>query len=244
MKTSTFRQRIALAVLLAVPASTVWAEAGDEWQFSLTPYLWAAGVAGTVAAGGAEPPSIEPSYSFFALDNLQAAYFLAFSAEKGPWSVNTDLIHIAFSDDFSLGPLRTAINLDADAIELSAGYRLEQWPSTKVLVGARGISIDAGISLRPGVDAADGRNWWDPIVGVQHNRSFGERWGLLLRGDVGGFNVSSKVTLNGVVAGTYRFSDTFSAIFGYRYLAFDFNEDDFVTDLEVSGYAVGLNFRW
>jgi len=239
------RLRALLSGLVLLCGSTVSAASdADHWEFSLTPYLWAAGITGNVAAGGSEAPPIDPDYNFFALDNLQAALFIGFGARKGQWSFNTDFIHIGFSDDYSLGPLGAEVTLDADALELSAGYRLNNLADTQLVVGVRGISIDAGIVLTPGPDGADGKTWWDPIVGLQHHRSFGEHWGMLLRGDIGGFNVASKITVNGLAAATYRFNNRFTMLMGYRYLGLDFKDGDFVTDLEVYGYAIGLNFRW
>ena len=244
MTTVPPRRTVTVLAVLLCAWSPVRADSADDWQFSVTPYLWAAGVAGNVGADGTQAPPIESDYNFFSLANLDAAAFLGFSAGKGRWTLNADYIRIGFSDDFDLGPLNTGISLDADALELSAGYRLADWENTQLVFGTRGISIDAGISFTPGPDSADSRTWWDPIVGVQHRRSFGEHWGLLLRGDIGGFNVSSKITFNGVVAGTYRFNDLVSVLFGYRYLTFDFRDDDFVTDLEVYGYAIGLRLSW
>ena len=228
-------------LIAAAPAS---AQQADDWQFSLTPYVWAAVIKGNTAAGDAEPPPINPDYNFLSLSNLQGFAFLAFTARKNKWSFNTDIVYINFSDNFDLGPLNTNLQLKGGALDLVAGYSAERWANTELLFGTRGVRLDADIVLTPGPDGNAAKTWWDPIVGFRHHRMFGERWGMLLRGDVGGFGVSSEFTANAVVGGTFRFNDLFSMMLGYRYLKLNFTQDDYLMDLEVQGYALGFSFSW
>ncbi len=59
----------------------------DEWQFTVTPYLWAAGVGGQTS-GGAE---IEVPFSDV-VDNLKWGFLGAVGARKGKWSVLGDVV--------------------------------------------------------------------------------------------------------------------------------------------------------
>ena len=217
-------------------------ETSDRWQFSFTPYLWLAGVKGSTAAGGSEPPDLDPDYNFFALDNLEAVMFLNFAMSKNRWTLETDALYINFADNFDVGPVNTNIDLKGSAIELSVGYKPAGWDYAEVIFGARRLQIDIDIELTPGLDGADGQAWVDPIVGMRYIRPVSNRWDAILRADVGGFGVSSDFTFNAFAAARYRFGDTFSMLFGFRHLAFDFKEDDFIADLQIDGFLVGFNF--
>ena len=39
------------------------------------------------------------------------------------------------------------------------------------------------------------KSWLDPLVGVRFNHEFNDRWSVVLRGDVGGFGVSSELAV-------------------------------------------------
>jgi len=216
----------------------------DEWRFSLTPYLWLATIKGSTSADGAEPPPINPDYNFFSLENLGGFAFIDFMVGKGQWSVRTDAVYINFEDNFDVGPINTNIDLRGGTLELSAGYQPRSWPHTKVIFGVRGVKLDTEIVLTPGPTGSESQGWVDPIVGLHYEQQFGEHWGIFLRGDIGGFGVSSDFTANVGIGGTYRFNDLFTMMLGYRYLSFDFQEDEYVADLEILGYALGFQFNW
>ena len=232
------------AISLLFMATNTFAQTSDEWRFNLTPYLWAATIKGNTSAEGTDPPPINPDYKFLSLDNLEGFAFLNFRAHKNRWSISSDLVYINFADNFDVGPINSNIELNGGALELAVGYRPGKAQYTEILFGTRGVRLNAEIALTPGPSGDDGQTWWDPIIGFRHHQPFGNRWGMLVRADVGGFNISSRFSFNGVAGATYRFNDLFSMMFGYRYLTLDFQRDDFVADLEVQGYAIGFDFSW
>ena len=238
--------RLPLLMLLCISAgATAQAETeSDGWEFTLTPYLWAAGVKGSSSADGSDPPPINPDYNFFSFDNLDGVAFLQFDARKGQWLIHTDIIYVAFEDNFDVGPVNTNIDLAGSSIEFSAGFRPADWRNTELIIGLRGLNLDVGIVLEPGSDGRDERTWVDPIIGIQHSQPIGDRWRLLGRLDVGGFGVASNSTLNAFVGTGYQFNNTFSLLFGYRYLSFKFEDEGFFADLEILGYGLGFEFNF
>ncbi len=65
---------------------------------------------------------------------------------------------------------------------------------------------------------------------------------MTLRGDIGGFGVSSELATNLSAVFGYRLTDATTLRFGYRVLQMDFEDDQFVLDAIVQGYAIGVSF--
>ena len=84
---------------------------------------------------------------------------------------------------------------------------------------------------------------------MRYERAFSERWGFLLRADVGGFGVSSDVTWQLAPTISFQASERLDVVFGYR--VFDVEYDDsnrdstiFVYDIQQKGVFGGVSFGW
>jgi opacity protein-like surface antigen len=235
-----------IGAVIAMLGSASYAEeqpADDKWQFKLTPYLWLAGITADAASSdGVDLPPINPDYQFFSLENFDGVAFLTFTAEKNQWAIHNDLVYISFADTIEVGPVDSSFDLSGGTLELSAGYRPDSWQNTHLVFGLRGVKVSLDATLTPGPTGSDSRSFIDPIIGLYHRQTFDNHWGLMMRGDIG--SSSSELMVNAVLAGTYQFTDTFTLVFGYRYLKIDFKEDDFLIDLSIQGYSVGFQFDW
>jgi len=233
------------SAVIALLGSAPYAEAqstDDEWQFQLTPYVWLAGISGNTVSDGVDLPPINPDYQFFSLENFDGVAFLNFTAKKNQWAIHSDLVYISFADTIQVGPIESSFDLSGGTLEVSAGYSPGSWQNTELIFGLRGVEVTVDATLTPGPTGSGSASFVDPIVGVYHQQTFDNNWGLMMHGDIGG--TSSEVMVNAVLAGTYRFNDTFSMVFGYRYLKIDFEDDDLLIDLSIQGYAVGFVFDW
>lgn len=240
----TYRHFLA-ALVLAIACSAAYAETpatADEWQFQLTPYVWLAGITGDMASDGVDLPPINPGYSFFSLDNLDGVAFLTFGATKGQWSIHSDLVFVSFADTISIDPVEAEWDLDGATLELSAGYRPASWQNTKLIFGVRGVELGVDATLTPGPTGSGEASFVDPIVGVSYQQTFANKWGVYARGDIGAG--ASELMANAALAGTYQFTDTFTLMFGYRYLKIDFEDSDVLLDLSIHGYTIGFQFAW
>jgi len=238
-------KHLLIAVSIAVIGSASYAEAqttDDDWQFRLTPYLWLAGITGDTGSDGVDLPPINPGYQFFSLENFDGVAFLTFAATKEQWTIRSDLVYISFADTFQAGSVEASFDLSGGTAELVAGYQPNSWENTELNFGVRGVRVDLDAALTPGPTGSDSRSFVDPIVGLSHRQTFDNQWGLMMRGDIGGS--SSELMISALLAGTYQFTETFALLFGYRYLKIDFEEDDFLIDLSIQGYAVGFQFGW
>jgi hypothetical protein len=234
-----------IAAILTVIGGTTFAESpaeDDGWQFRLTPYVWLAGITGDTASDGVELPPIEPGYQFFTLENFDGVAFLAFTAQKNQWAIHNDLIFISFADTFPDGQVQASFDLDGGAFELSASYRPESWRNTQLVFGARAVKVSLDATFTPGPSGSDSMSFVDPILGVRHQQTFDNKWGVLARGDVGAG--SSELMVNAMLAGSYQFTDVFTLLFGYRYLKIDFEENDSLLDISFQGYSFGFQFDW
>lgn len=238
--------RIAITLLL-IPTlfnTSQAAEADtDKWQFKITPYLWIASIKGNTGSDGSDI-DFDTDYRFLTLDNLDGAFFVAVSASKGRWTWQTDLIYLNFGDNFIVGPIDTSIDLKGDIIELSAAYKLKSFEHTEILFGARRVSLDTDISLTPGPQSTGDHTWLDPIIGLRYIRPLGERWQAIGRVDLGGFGISSDLTVNVLAGAAFSMTRHSSLILGYRYLRLDFAEGEILANLTAKGLALGIEFNF
>jgi len=243
VKTVTLCAALLTLISATINASQAAQVDPDKWQFKITPYLWIATIKGNTGSDGGDI-DFDTDYNFFSLDNLDGAFFIAASASKGRWTWQTDIVYLNFNDNITLGPIDTGIDLTGDIIELSAGYKPASFEHTEILFGARRVALDLDINLTPGPQTSGGQSWLDPIVGLRHIRPLGERWQAIGRIDVGGFGISSDLTLNVLAGAGFSMTRHSSLFLGYRYLRLDFAEGDILADLTAEGLALGVEFNF
>ena len=240
--------RFALVAALAASSADGAQAQGDgggadsaRWSFTVTPYLWAAGLDGDTAANGVGS-EIDTGYRFLSLDNLDLTLAANLEARKGRWTVLLDGLYVEFSDAFD----RPTVDADAEVsgriFESSAAYPAARVSGLELVFGMRYVALDSEVQLTPGPAASAGESWLDPLVGARFKHDFNERWSVSLRGDVGGFGVASELTTNLSATFGYRITDAMTLRFGYRALQMDFEDGGFVLDAIAQGYAVGLSF--
>jgi len=232
-------------ILIFALGSTSNAEesAGDKWQFTITPYLWIASIQGSSGADGVDT-GIDIGYTLLSLDNFEGALFLGASATRNRWTIQTDIVYLKFADNFTVGPLDTAIDLEGTVLELSAAYRPAGFEHTEIIFGMRQVSLETGVSLTTGPQGLQKKTWLDPLVGLRYIRPLGQRWRAIARADLGGFGVSSELTFNAIVGADFNMTKHSSFFLGYRYLTLDFKEDDYLADLTAEGFALGVEFSF
>ena len=110
--------RCALTAAL-VFASTAGAQAPNDgeatdstgWSFTITPYLWAAGIDGDTAAEGTGA-EIDTGYSFLSLNNLDLVLATGVEGARGDGRCYWIRVYVDFSDSFESALLTT----DAEAL--------------------------------------------------------------------------------------------------------------------------------
>jgi hypothetical protein len=120
---------IALATLAALalggPFGAAAQTPGDEWKFSITPYLWLPNIDGTlkysVPPGAAGSPEVEVGPNDY-LENLRFVIMISGEVRKSRWLAFTDFIYLDFSDEESSVK---SINFGGDRVSSSANVSTE-----------------------------------------------------------------------------------------------------------------------
>ncbi|RPH43521.1 MAG: hypothetical protein EHM91_08690 [Planctomycetota bacterium] len=222
----------------------------DTW-FEITPYLWMAGMKGTVGVKGL---STEVGKSFSDLiSDIDAGAMATARFRTGNFVVTGDFNWIKLSADGDTpGNLFSGAEVEAETImaSLSLGYRLPMGTSghAELFVGARGWMVDSEIRFAagtlPALQISDDNEWVDPIIGARFHYQLGKSWSIGVLLDVGGFDVSSSTTSAAVVGATWHLSDHFGISLAYRYLADDFEDDGFTWDIAEHGFILGVSIRF
>jgi hypothetical protein len=217
--------------------------AADGWAVEITPYLWAAGLDGDTAANGTGS-EIDTDYSFFSLDNLDFALGASLEARKGRWGMLYDAMYVELSDAFDRSP-GSEVEVSGGFVETLASMTAANGRPLELLFGLRYVALKATVDVAPIPRASARETWLDPLVGLELVHAFNDRWSVALRGDIGGFGISSESSeLATNVAATFgwRIGNRLALRGGYRMLQMDFDGDSLVLDATLQGYVVGVSW--
>jgi hypothetical protein len=229
-------------------------EATDSgWSFTITPYLWAAGIQGEAGTLPPLPPAdVDASFGDI-WDDLRFAGMIAGTARKGRFGIAGDLQYVETeATSNSLAPLFDREKLVSKSFIVSVlgeyvGFEDDR-ANLRLSGGARVWSVDTELDLASGVlpgRTVDGDDTWvDPIVGVRGSFDLGSNAFVTGWAFVGGFGLGSDfmTDLSGGIG--YRFTDTIAATVGYRWMKVDRDDDDFLYDVTQDGIVAGLTFSF
>ncbi len=230
------------------------------WQpgFAIAPYGWLAGIDGDIGtASGDGGDGGLPDFVSVALDDdLDLIGFMFYAEWRGDrWLAFFDSVwaNVARDGEIRLAgtlPLAEArAGIDGNVYQLSLAYRLaELGPGTIALYGgARYYDLEADVQFEDGilpqpVMLQGAETWTDAVAGARWDYRLNEKWGGVVLADVGFGESDTSWQLFATVA--YRFNERGSVVFGYRYLALDYDTPEYLVDLALSGPAIGVGFRF
>jgi len=238
--------------------------AKSKWEFEVIPYLWMAGLDGAVTVRGREA---QGSASFSDLSsNLDFGAQAHVEARKDKWGIFFDVTYMDFSASGQTirppipGTIEAEVSLTEWLIELGGLYQVAKWSLEKekaiyldMLGGGRYWELDMDLTLsNPDLGRSFKRSgsedWIDPFVGLRLRANLSEKFVLALRGDIGGFGVSSDFSWNASVVLGYKITHLLSAWVGYRTLSVDYENgsgnDKFVYDATMHGPMLGVSFSF
>ena len=271
MKISRLKTLQILSLSAALLPAAVCADSGDSWKFGASVYGWFPDIAGTTSyplgPGGGE---IDVPISDV-LDKLDFTFQGNFDARKGKWGFGTDVIYLDLGDTQTFGSqgaggpgdwpydVSASVKLDMKSwIWTTAGYyRLvdDDQTSFDLLAGVRYADVEqsldwsisgdiSGLPL-PGREggAKVSADYWDAVLGIRGRFALGQdgAWFLPYYFDIG--TGDSDFTWQGLAGIGYAFSwgETVAA---WRYLSYDLPSNRPIADMDFSGPALGLTFRW
>jgi hypothetical protein len=259
-----------LALALMLPLSAT-AQSVDDWKWSATLYGWFPAISGkTSFPATGTGPNIDIDADTI-LDAIEFVFMGSLEAQRGRYGIFTDVIYLDVEGDKSATRDVTISRLAIPAgVDLNANLEIKSWlwtiagtygviatpeHSMQVLAGARLIDLEAklnwqfngNIGALPPFTASGNstasESFWDAIVGVKGKLSFGadRKWFVPYYLDIG--TGESSFTWQGIVGIGYDFS--WGAVTAaWRYLDYDFKSGKVVQDLNLSGGAIGVTFRW
>ncbi len=230
----------------------------DQWQFAGAIYLWGADIGGHTKSGS----EVEVGFSDL-LDNIEMAFMGAFAARKNKWSFLTDVIYLDLGADKTadlsvpVGPIQvpvtTSVSVDVESwvLHFAGGYNLYSEGKTRLdlIGGARYLDISMDMflqlqSLGPGQSrtVSESLTAWNGIVGLKGHASLGERWFLPYYVDIGAGQ--SDLTWQATAGIGFRAGRVWDLALVYRHLEWDLDSTRVIDDINFSGPALGVIFRW
>lgn len=236
---------IAPAPMITPPAKS------SEWEFSGALYAPLMGLEGDIGAGGIVS-TVDLSFGDI-LKELDGGLTAAFEARRNRWSITGDFIWLKLSAS-GQPTANSYLGFRQEEIiaSLTLGYELYGGESSTLdlLAGGAVTSIDVDLELfTPRLPvatrtASGSQEWIDPFVGLRLRHRLSDRWSLWVRGDYGGFDVSSDEYWHLIAGVSYRISDRVSIALAYRMIGVDYQQGGFTYDTEMAGPNLGLVFKF
>ncbi len=256
----------ATATPLAEPPPAPIARAKSPWKFDLYAWGWLTGATGDVAVRRLRADVDASIIDIFEASDSLIALAGRFEIGYGRVAGYVDAFYADIGlDDQSGPPGFAAVDVSSreTIVDFGLMVRLGEWePSGAAAANRRNIAVDVYggarySSVELTIDPARIRartledNWFDPVVGARLILPIGERWNLMVNGDVGGFGVSSDFawSATGVLGYDFHMFRTPATVhFGYRAIGWDYatgsGRDRFEWDIVQHGILIGLSLQF
>ncbi len=253
---------LATALLAAAPLSRAGesytpapeitpAAESSGWEFSGAIYAPLMGLEGDIGVAGLTT-SVDLSFGDI-LEELDGGATAAFEARYDRWSITGDFIWLKLSG--SAQPTANSyVGLKQEQIlaSLTLGYEIfgNDCTTIDLLAGGALNSMDVDLELfTPALpvtvrSASGSQDWIDPFVGLRVRHQLSDRWSIWLRGDYGGFEVSSDEYWQVIAGIGYKLREHTTLALAYRIMSVDYHQGIFNYDTQMEGPNLGLIFKF
>jgi hypothetical protein len=223
----------------------------DKWHLAISPYLWFAGVHGTIGAR-------DRSASFHAsvgdvLSKLNIGLMGAVEARKKRFIVPVDFMWIKLSDDTAIpeeaypGISTIKAKMTETIFTPKVGYRVVDSPKLQAdaVVGLRYWHLGENLSFQPsGIldDDSQAANFVDVVAGAKISMPLSPKASVTILGDAG----AGQANLDYQVAAYlgYRIKPTVMLGVGWRYMDVNYRPaSSFVYDAAQQGVLLGVTIN-
>ncbi len=248
-----------VAGLFVLPATAN----AEEWEWSVTPYLFMSQVSADVSVNDRE--FLDETVDLSELvDRLDFVFQINLQGQRGRHGFLLDFTYYDFDDDDKRYPLRgpggsdivatsdfELILFDAAGIYNPRGHG----EGFSLIYGLRILDADQSTDIRiqtPGGEETDYRRFepsgtnYDALVGLRYMGRFAENWRYHIKAD--GSTGGTEYTWSGQAGLGYAFGqeDRYTLFAGYRYLQIELEEDferaELKTKLALYGPYLGFKF--
>lgn len=214
----------------------------EGWRFRVTPYIWTMGLKGDTTIG-AIPIKIDESISDV-LSQLDFALEFSVEARKGNVIITGDSHLAGLTKDLDVPP--GTFNTRQAIVSAAAGYHFAE--RYDLYAGFRYYNVRSKSDFVGFPNFGGEGQWVDPLIGGRVRVPLGERISFALRGDVGGFNVGSKVGWMIQPTLTWSVNSRVSLLAGYRHLYVDYETgsgpDFYAFKVHHTGPGFGVDLRF
>lgn len=244
-----------LPLFNATAQDSLVSNTNNKWSFLAEIYLMFPHMNGEVGIGRSLefPVDANPGDIF---SKVEMGAMLYLEARKDKWAITSDLIYMNLGQEATPGMLINSGKVNIKLMEWEAAGLYRVTPFLEVGAGGRlnylQTSVNAQINVLPeGTGEASGRHhktWYDPILIARFTTDIHDKWLFQLRGDVGGFGVSSKFAWQLQGYAGYRFSKLFQLTAGYRIISIDYSKGEertnFLFDMTLFGPVLRFGFNF
>jgi hypothetical protein len=251
-------------IALIAAASFAGAAGASDWEWSVTPYVWATDVSADVSINDRNVANMDIDFSDLAKD-LTFATQGHVEGRRGRNGVMLDVFYVHLADDdksFPLPPpLAGQASVDGDLtltiVDVGGVFNPSgTGEGFSLLYGGRAvdrdIEIDARFPVAPGVTLAKSygvsETLYDALLGARYVGRITPRWTWAVMGDAS--TGGTKQTWDTMAALGYSFgaSGRYTLIAGYRYMDIEFEKDNALGNIDaevtLSGFISGLKITF
>ncbi|MBM9513968.1 hypothetical protein [Desulfogranum marinum] len=261
MKNVNTRYGSVLPGLVAALAFTCWiiptSATAREWEHEVAIYGWFSDIDGTVHHPGGPGSGADFSYDASdILDNLEMIFMGGIASKYDKWSILADVVYMDVGDSktktFKAGSGSIDLDLSSWIVSGAVAYEVvnAEHGTLNVLGGVRYTTVDVDADLdvqwalpsaAPQSNVSESEAVLDGIVGIRGRIILNDNWYLPYHADIG--TGGSELTWQLFAGVGYRFSWGDIRV-GYRYLSYDFDDDQTMEDMALSGPVMGIGFRF
>lgn len=263
-------KRILLPILLgtlcattrvAAESTSPMVEVSDSFRYSLTPYLWAAGITGNVDYNNGKHTHAHLS-SNTVLNNLAMGGMLDAEVHYGRFGLMGNAVYAKLSNSGSKSYLhREQITVDSNSdswmgiYTVAGSYTAYADPKLylDIIAGARFLNLNAKVQLDASLANTplsvektlySSTSVTDAIGGIKGRLRIGETsYFVPFYLDAGGSSSMAKFTSQQMLGIGYAFKDA-DILLAYNNLYYSFRSDQATSYLNLSGPMIGATFRF
>lgn len=237
-------------LLLVTPVLTGGAtgvDAGENWQWSITPYMWATDISEDLRLDGAVVGGGDTDFNDL-VDKVDSSLQLHFEGTRERWGLFADVNYVDLSDSATgeMGLGRLDVDIEEAIFEAGAIYR----PGGRsgrldLLFGARLLEVDENYRLQigelPPLEVSVDESYLDALVGARYTIPLSQRWALSFRGDLSVGGTDFIWTAQGLVGWRFGAKRNSGIFAGYRYRDMKYSKADLLeVKKDISGFGLGL----
>jgi hypothetical protein len=214
----------------------------QQYDWKLTPYLWAAAIDGSTTVG---PATGRVSMSFSdVLDVLRGGALVRIEAQADRHGFYGDLVYLRLKEEDARDTVGGSLEVKLDTFIAEAAYFYRFGSQYALELGVRYWDFET--TLRPELlpEASRANDFVDGMIGFRSEFKVDENWDLLFRANVGGGGSEYSAGLQ--VDFRRQFANGNTLDIGYRVLDIDYENGDGLTavglDLSLQGLAIGYTF--